>query len=89
MDFDTELACIVYDEIQYINDNDRGSVWEEAYYDDPSYNTTYRIICHINKPENLCKFMSSSNKLVTMLCPNKKELSHSNTTHTLLLIIMF
>ena len=43
----------------------------------------------INKPENLRKFMSSSNKLVTMLCPNKKRVVPLNTTHTLLLIIMF
>ena len=46
MDFDTELACIVYDEIHYINDNDRGSVWKEVYNDDSRYNATYWIICY-------------------------------------------
>ena len=28
MDFDNELACVVFDEIHYINDQDRGRVWE-------------------------------------------------------------
>ena len=73
MDFDTELACIVYDEIHYINDNDRGSVWEEAIMMTPATTQLIGLSATINKPENLCKFMSSSNKLVTMLCPNKKR----------------
>lgn len=73
MDFDTELACIVYDEIHYINDNDRGSVWEEAIMMTPSTTQLIGLSATINKPENLCKFMASSNKLVTMLCPNKKR----------------
>ena len=30
MDFDSELACVVFDEIHYINDLDRGRVWEET-----------------------------------------------------------
>ena len=30
MDFDTELACVVFDEVHYINDPDRGKVWEET-----------------------------------------------------------
>ena len=30
MDFEKELACVVFDEIHYINDLDRGKVWEET-----------------------------------------------------------
>jgi len=30
MDFDNELACVVMDEVHYINDVDRGKVWEET-----------------------------------------------------------
>ena len=28
MDFDNDLACIIHDEVHMINDQDRGSVWE-------------------------------------------------------------
>jgi superfamily II RNA helicase len=30
IDIDTELACVVFDEVHYINDADRGKVWEES-----------------------------------------------------------
>lgn len=30
MDFDNELACVIFDEIHYINDSERGRVWEET-----------------------------------------------------------
>ena len=30
MDFENELACVVMDEVHYINDIDRGKVWEET-----------------------------------------------------------
>jgi superfamily II RNA helicase len=30
MDFTNELACVVFDEVHYINDLDRGRVWEET-----------------------------------------------------------
>ena len=30
MDFDNELAVVIFDEVHYINDPDRGSVWEQA-----------------------------------------------------------
>ena len=29
MDFDSELGAVVFDEIHYISDEDRGSVWEQ------------------------------------------------------------
>jgi len=30
MDFDSELGAVVFDEVHYINDADRGSVWEQS-----------------------------------------------------------
>lgn len=30
IDMDSELACVVFDEVHYINDSDRGKVWEET-----------------------------------------------------------
>jgi superfamily II RNA helicase len=30
MNFETELAAVIFDEVHYINDADRGSVWEQA-----------------------------------------------------------
>uniref|UniRef100_A0A6C0DAK9 Helicase ATP-binding domain-containing protein n=1 Tax=viral metagenome TaxID=1070528 RepID=A0A6C0DAK9_9ZZZZ len=30
MDIDNELACVIFDEVHYINDPERGKVWEET-----------------------------------------------------------
>ena len=30
MDFENELKCVIFDEVHYINDADRGKVWEES-----------------------------------------------------------
>ena len=30
MDIDTELACVIFDEVHYINDSERGQVWEKT-----------------------------------------------------------
>jgi ATP-dependent RNA helicase HelY len=30
MDFENELACVIFDEVHYINDPERGTVWEEC-----------------------------------------------------------
>ena len=38
MDIENELACVIFDEVHYINDADRGRVWEE---------------CIINLPKNV------------------------------------
>ena len=29
MDIHNDLACVVFDEVHYINDKDRGQVWEK------------------------------------------------------------
>ena len=30
MDIENELACVVFDEVHYINDKERGKIWEET-----------------------------------------------------------
>ena len=45
MDFETELAAVVFDEVHYINDEDRGQVWEK---------------CLVMLPEHVQKIMLSA-----------------------------
>ena len=52
--FINELACVVFDEVHYINDADRGKVWEETIillpkttqmiYSQPQYNQYFRTM---------------------------------------------
>jgi antiviral helicase SKI2 len=30
MDIENELGCVIFDEVHYINDTERGQVWEKT-----------------------------------------------------------
>jgi antiviral helicase SKI2 len=52
MDLDHELACVVMDEIHYINDRDRGSVWEKTILMLPKHIQMIMLSATIDSPEN-------------------------------------
>ena len=51
MDFQNELAAVVFDEIHYINDLDRGKVWEETIMFLPSHIQLIMLSATIDKSE--------------------------------------
>ena len=51
MDFDNELACVVFDEIHYINDQDRGKVWEETIMMLPRHVQMVMLSATLDSPE--------------------------------------
>jgi superfamily II RNA helicase len=51
MDFNTELACVVFDEVHYINDTDRGKVWEETIIMLPKHIQMIMLSATLNSPE--------------------------------------
>jgi len=51
MDFEKELACVVFDEIHYINDLDRGKVWEETIMMLPSHIQMVMLSATLDSPE--------------------------------------
>jgi superfamily II RNA helicase len=56
MDFDNELACVVFDEIHYINDPDRGRVWEESIMLLPEHVQMVMLSATIATPERFAKW---------------------------------
>ena len=56
MDIDNELACVVFDEIHYINDVDRGKVWEETILLLPKQVQMVMLSATIDKPENFANW---------------------------------
>ena len=56
MDFDNELACVVFDEIHYINDADRGRVWEESIMLLPRHVQMVMLSATIATPERFAKW---------------------------------
>lgn len=51
MDFNNELACVVFDEIHYINDLDRGRVWEETIMMLPQHIQMVMLSATLDSPE--------------------------------------
>jgi len=51
MDFDKELACIIFDEVHYINDVDRGRVWEETIMMLPRHVQMVMLSATLDSPE--------------------------------------
>jgi len=56
MDFDNELACVVFDEVHYINDQDRGKVWEETIMMLPRHVQMVMLSATIDAPEKFAQW---------------------------------
>jgi superfamily II RNA helicase len=57
MDFENELAAVVFDEIHYINDKDRGKIWEESIMFIPSHIQLIMLSATIDKSETFAKWI--------------------------------
>lgn len=70
MDFDTELAAVVFDEIHYINDLERGQVWEKTILMLPDQVQMVMLSATLDKPEHFAKWIEDSHKnKKVVLCP--------------------
>ena len=77
MDLENELGCIVYDEIHYINDPDRGHVWEKCIMKMPKNVIFIGLSATINCPEKLCNWSSSA----LPFGAGRREINLCQTTH--------
>jgi superfamily II RNA helicase len=69
MDFNTDLACVIFDEVHYINDADRGHVWESSIMMMPPQVQMVMLSATIDAPEKFAKWVeeqhnSINNKIV-------------------------
>ena len=73
MDIQNELGCVIFDEIHYINDEDRGKVWEESILMLPSHVQMVMLSATIDKPEVFaawCENRHQSDKIVYLAPTN-------------------
>ena len=73
IDIENELACVIFDEIHYINDRDRGKVWEETIMMLPNQCQIVGLSATINKPEHFCEWIEKTKEREVWLCPNKER----------------
>ena len=74
IDFDNELACVVMDEVHYVNDHDRGYVWENTLMMLPSHVQLVMLSATIDQPERFAYWCEN-------LYKNNKQVYLTNTTH--------
>lgn len=67
MDIDTELAAVVFDEVHYINDEERGSVWEQALLLLPPHVQLIMLSATIDKPETFASWIEDQKHNQTSL----------------------
>jgi superfamily II RNA helicase len=80
IDFETELGCVIFDEVHYINDPDRGRVWEESIMMLPNQVQMIMLSATIDKPEkfaNWCEEIkngqdTNNNKTVYLASTNER-----------------
>ncbi|KAJ1434062.1 P-loop containing nucleoside triphosphate hydrolase protein, partial [Ochromonadaceae sp. CCMP2298] len=75
MDFENELAAVVFDEIHYINDADRGQVWEKTILMLPSHVQMIMLSATIDNPVRFarwCEQQKGSNKQVYLSSTNHR-----------------
>lgn len=60
MDIENDLAAVVFDEVHYINDRDRGGVWENAIMMLPPHVQMIMLSATIDKPEGLAGWVESN-----------------------------
>jgi superfamily II RNA helicase len=59
MDFENELACVIFDEIHYLNDPERGRVWEESIMMLPLNVQIVGLSATIDNPDGFCQWIEN------------------------------
>jgi superfamily II RNA helicase len=57
LDIETEISCVIFDEIHYINDIDRGHVWEETLILLPKNIQLIMLSATIDNPDWFCNWL--------------------------------
>jgi len=84
INIETELACVIFDEVHYINDADRGKVWEESIMMLPEHVQLVMLSATIDRADVFAKWCEDryieSNKNVWLAPTNHRvvPLTHYN-----------
>lgn len=84
MDIDQELACVVFDEVHYINDEDRGQTWEKTILLLPPHIQMVMLSATIDRPEQFAQWCEDRGATTDIdICQNtpKKEVYLASTNH--------
>jgi superfamily II RNA helicase len=75
MDFDNDLICVIMDEVHFVNEPERGHVWETTLMMLPSHVQLVMLSATIDQPENFAYWCENIHK------DSNKQVYLTNTTH--------
>ena len=68
-DFISSIGCVIFDEVHYINDKDRGHVWEETIILLKPNITLVMLSATIDKPDDFASWIGNNKKKIVNLIP--------------------
>lgn len=68
INIEAELGCVVFDEVHYINDKERGQVWEKTILMLPNHIQMIMLSATIDNPEGFAKWCENSGDKEVYLC---------------------
>jgi antiviral helicase SKI2 len=70
----TDVDCIVFDEVHYLNDDDRGHVWEETLVLLPKHINLVLLSATINNGYEICKWLGDIKQKPINLIPKQERI---------------
>ena len=80
MDFDNELGCVVFDEFHYLNDPDRGHVWENTVMMLPHHIQMLMLSATLDKPNKIATWIEAR-PCINSDITSKKDVYISSTNN--------
>lgn len=81
MDLDTELSAVVFDEVHYINDADRGQNWEKTLLMLPAHIQKIMLSATIDSPERFAKWVENLSIPSSLKMVEEKKVYLCSTNH--------
>jgi len=81
MDIATELACVIMDEVHYINDKERGHVWEETIMLLPSHIQMIMLSATLASPEKFARWCETRHQTNLQIETPIKRVYLASETH--------
>jgi superfamily II RNA helicase len=73
LDIDNELGCVIFDEVHYIDDIDRGTVWEQTMILLPDHVLFVMLSATIGQKEEFAKWIETIKKREVVICSNSER----------------
>lgn len=73
IDIKDEVACVIFDEVHYINDQDRGKVWEESIMRMPDNIQMLMLSATIDKEEHFAQWIEDIKKREVWIASTNKR----------------